>query len=60
MQFDAHVTRVDDDAIAIESTPEGEQHTLHYPQAPVRFTLGQLLHVRGHRVAGQVTIDAIQ
>ncbi|MDD5102983.1 MAG: hypothetical protein PHX93_01135 [Candidatus Peribacteraceae bacterium] len=57
--LDGHVTRVEDARVEITDTTE-KAHVLHYPQAKVRFSVGQVLHVRVHKDgAGQMAIDAI-
>ena len=57
--LDGHVTRVEDTIVEITDATE-QAYRLHYPQAKVRFTVGQLLHVRVHKDgAGRMTIDAI-
>ncbi len=57
--LDGHVTRVEDTSVEITDATE-KAHILHYPQAKVRFTVGQVLHVRVHKDgAGQMAIDAI-
>jgi len=59
VHFEGTVTRVDDHGIEIANA-EHETFFLPYTQAMVRFTVGQLLDVHGHRSSGEVTIDSVE
>ena len=60
VHFSARITSVRTDEIELRDTETSETHIFRYTNAAVRFRVGNVLDVRGHRNSGEVTIDSIE
>lgn len=60
VHFSARVTAVHQDDVELTDTETSEKHIFQYTSAAVRFQVGNVLDVRGHRSWGEVTIDSVE
>mgnify|MGYP006943151858 CR=1 FL=1 len=60
VHFSARITAVRAGEVELTDTETSEKHIFQYTNAAVRFQVGNVLDVRGHRSWGEVTIDSVE